>query len=73
MRKMRDEMDLNDRFEEITAMDFRKSPGEVLDSVRLGKTFLITKQGKPMGVISPLPGKQLTIVINGDGSKTYEL
>lgn len=73
MRKIRDDLDLSDKIETITAMELRKTPGEVLDSVRFGKTFILTKQGKPVGVLSPLPGRQLTVIVHKDGSKDYKL
>ena len=38
--------------EEITATDFRKLTGEVLDQAAMGKTFTITKQGNPIVTIS---------------------
>lgn len=61
------------KIETITAMDFRRQPGEILDSVALGKTFVITKQGKPCGVLQPLPGETLTIVVKRDGSMEYSV
>jgi prevent-host-death family protein len=70
MRKISHEIDLRGKFERISATDFRQSPGEVLDSVHLGKTFLITKSGKPWAVIGPLPGP-LTIVVKADGGIDY--
>lgn len=37
--------------ETITAMKFRKSPGEVLQQVALGKIYVITKYGKAIAEI----------------------
>jgi len=36
----------------ITAMDFRKQPGEVLAQAQLGTKFTITKNGKPIAVLT---------------------
>jgi antitoxin (DNA-binding transcriptional repressor) of toxin-antitoxin stability system len=50
---------MSGKIETITATDFRRSPGEVLDSVALGKTFIITKNGHPVARLSQHP-KPLT-------------
>jgi len=62
---------MSQQFEVITAMDFRKQPGEVLDSAALGKTFLITKSGRPIAVLSRPPGEVLTIVVDSNGRVNY--
>lgn len=72
MRKIKQSIVLHDRFEVISATDFRKSPGEVFESVRLGKIFLVTKAGEPIAVISQPPGTTLAIVVEGNGSFRYE-
>lgn len=59
--------------EYITAMDFRKSPGDVLMQARLGKVFVITHQGKPIAVLSKLPGEQLALRFDEKGNVTYVL
>jgi prevent-host-death family protein len=71
MKHIRDEIDLHGKFETITAMDFRRQPGEVLESARLGKTFLITKAGKAIAVLSGLPGEQLSMTFDGKGNVTF--
>jgi len=48
-------------------MDFREGPGDIIQQVRMGKVFLITKAGKPVAVLSPLPGEQLVTLINSKG------
>ena len=63
---------LVDKFETITATDFRMNPGEVFDSVIMGKTFLVTKRGKAVAVISKPPGETLAITIDSKGNTTYE-
>ncbi|MEE8113139.1 MAG: hypothetical protein V3T23_02175 [Nitrososphaerales archaeon] len=51
--KKKGEMDLLlGQHEVITAMDFRKSPGEVFDQVEIGKKFTITRAGKPIALLS---------------------
>ena len=57
--------------EVITAVDFRKSPGDVLMQAQLGKTFVITKQGTPVAVLQQLPGETLVLQISRDGKVTY--
>lgn len=51
MKKIADVRILTGQHEIITAMDFRKSPGEVLLQVTLGKKFTITRNGKAVAVI----------------------
>lgn len=74
MKKIADHVlqQMSEQFEVITAMDFRKQPGEVLDSASLGKTFLITKAGRPVAVLSKPPGEQLSIVVDSKGRVSYE-
>ena len=45
---------INDAPEELTLSDFRKEPGEIIRAVELGKTFTLTKQGRPVAVLSPV-------------------
>lgn len=74
MKKIADHVmqEMGKQFEVITAMDFRKQPGEVLDSAALGKVFVITKAGRPVAVLSKLPGETLTIVVDRKGQISYE-
>jgi hypothetical protein len=39
--------------ETITAMDFRRGPGDVLLQAQMGKVFSITKNGVVVAVLSP--------------------
>ena len=55
MKKIRDEVSLGGKLETITAMDWRRAPGEVLASVALGKRFIITKQGRPVAMLCQPP------------------
>lgn len=72
-KKLRELTPLRGKLDTITAMDFRKQPGEILDSVALGKTFIITKQGKPCALLTQLPGQTLTIVVDPKGQASYSL
>jgi len=73
MRKIKQEVSLQGILETITASELRKQPGEVLDSVALGKAYVVTKQGKPIAIISAPPGQTLTIQARSDGELTYRI
>lgn len=73
MKSIAQEVSLNGRFEMITIGDLRKNPGEVLASVDLGKTFLVTKSGRPIAVLSKPPGETLSMEVRGDGSVHYRV
>ena len=45
-------MDLTGQRETITAMDFRRAPGDVLLQAQMGKTFEITKHGVVIAILS---------------------
>ena len=62
---------LQGQIEEITMMGFRAGPGDVIDSVLMGKTFIITRSGKPMAVLQRLPGERLTMNVDSKGKVTY--
>jgi antitoxin (DNA-binding transcriptional repressor) of toxin-antitoxin stability system len=84
MKNIKDEVSLSGRVETITMMDLRKKPGEVLSSVALGKTFIITRAGKPIAELKKMPEKptikeledilnsqdERRIIIKPDGSLT---
>ena len=38
--------------EKITVMELRQGAGDILDQVELGKTYTITRRGKPVGILS---------------------
>lgn len=44
---------LQGQTETITAMDFRKAPGDVLLQAQMGKTFTITRNGVIVATLSP--------------------
>ncbi len=45
-------MDLTGQRETITAMDFRRSPGDILLQAQMGKVFSVTKNGVVIAIIS---------------------
>lgn len=45
-------MSLAGQVETITAMDFRRTPGDILLQAQMGKTFNITKNGVIIAVLS---------------------
>ena len=55
MKKLRDMVPLDGTSETITVMDLRKSPGEVLEQAAMGKTYTVTKNGKPIVTIKRIP------------------
>lgn len=73
MKKIKDEMPLEGKIETISMMDFRSSPGEVIDSVDYGKTFLIKKGKRIIAVLSKVPGTELTISVDRDRNISYVL
>ena len=73
MKTIKDQLTLNGKIETITAGELRQQPGEVLESVALGKTFVVTKRGSPIAVISKPPGQTLTINVGGSGEITYSI
>ena len=50
--RLKDMKLLQGQTEEITMMALRKGPGDVMDQVQMGKTFIITRSGKAVAVIS---------------------
>lgn len=61
------------KLEQISMTELRSKPGEVIDLVNLGATYLVTKQGKPIAVISKVPGEQLSIEVSSNGTVNYKL
>lgn len=59
--------------EQLTVQELREAPGDVLTQVYLGKVYLITRNGAPIAVLSPLPGEQLAIKYDGQGNVSYGL
>ena len=73
MKSITDEINLAGKIEKITMMELRKNPGEVIDLVSLGKTFILTRSGKEIAIISKPPGVQLSIKVNSMGKISYYL
>lgn len=47
--------------ETITAMDFRRTPGDVLLQAQMGKTFTITKNGVAIATLAPIERNALEL------------
>jgi hypothetical protein len=71
VKRLHNEVTMEGTFEVISLTDFRTRPGEVLQSVELGKTYVIQKYGREIAVLSKPPGTQLIINIASDGSVTH--
>ena len=52
MDKLSRLINLDNQQEEITATQLRSCPGEILTQISMGKTFTVTKNGKPIAVMS---------------------
>ena len=53
MIKLKDEVRLQSKVDTITMMEFRHSPGEIMDKVMYGQTIIVTRSGKPQAMIIP--------------------
>ena len=71
MKKLKDSISFRGQLEEITMMELRGSPGEVLTQTMLGKIFIVTRNGRKCAVLSQLPGELIT-VIDGKGNVSYK-
>jgi prevent-host-death family protein len=71
MKALHEEVSLRGKIENITMSELRARPGEVLQSVELGKVFVVTRNGKQVAVLAPVPGEELVTIIQPDGSKSY--
>jgi antitoxin (DNA-binding transcriptional repressor) of toxin-antitoxin stability system len=67
MKTLSQEVNLSGKFERISISELRNRPGDVLEQVNLGKTFLILKNGKPVAVLSKPPGETLAMEIGSTG------
>lgn len=52
-KKLVNAVNLEGQREEISMMDFRKAPGDVLTQAMLGKVFVITRNGRPVATLGP--------------------
>lgn len=55
MKKLTDMGFLEGEVETITMVDLRRQPGEVFAQAELGKTFIITRAGKPVVQLKKIP------------------
>ena len=63
---------LSDKLFEISMMELRASPGDVMSAVELGATFLVKRAGKVVAVLQKPPAG-LVIIFNEHGEKSYSL
>ena len=52
-KRLEKAVSLSGQTETITAMDFRRGPGDVLLQAQMGKIFHITKHGVTVAVLGP--------------------
>lgn len=72
MKKIRARYSLSpNHCEEITMMELRASPGEVVRYVEMGGAFIITKAGRKIAALVPLSEADLIAEIKSDGKITY--
>ena len=72
MEKLTDSIDLTGQIEEISMMDLRSRPGEIITAVSYGKKYIIKRNNKPLAVLMKLPGERLSIIVNPKGEISYE-
>lgn len=73
MKLIGEMLNLEGKLEVISLTDFRTRPGEVMEQVALGKTYVIERYGKEVGVLSRVPGTQLAMHVARDGRVTHRL
>lgn len=73
MKTLEQEVSLFGKCESISLSEFRSRPGETITSVQLGKVYILTKNGKPIAVLSKVPGESLTEVVAPDGTSSFKL
>lgn len=73
MKRITEEKALKGQQENITMMELRCRPGEVLTQASMGKVFIITSHSKAVAVLSGLPGVTLKTAINKAGVASYEI
>ena len=71
MKRLAEEVSLAGIVDSISMMQFRRTPGEIIRAVELGKTFVITRSGKEIAVLSKPPGEVLTMNVAPDGKVSY--
>lgn len=73
MKTLAEQVKLKRELIKISITDLRKRPGDVIAQVVFGKVFLLTNKGKTVAVLSGVPGEQLAISVNKNGSTDYAL
>lgn len=73
MKHLQREASLQGKCELISITELRARPGDVLAQVELEKTFVITRQGREIAVLSRVPGEQLIMRVDAKGKTTYRL
>jgi hypothetical protein len=73
MKRLSQEISLKGKCEEISLTEFRASPGAVLSMVELGKTFILTRNGQQIAVLSQVPGETLTLAVAADGKIKHKI
>ncbi len=73
MKRITEEKALKGQQENITMMELRARPGEILTQVSMGKVFIITSHGKAVAVLSGLPGVELRTIVDKTGKASYEI
>jgi len=58
---------------QITMMELRSNPGEVIERVRHGLKVTIMKSGKPVAMLVPIPYVSESIVIHPNGTIEGEI
>jgi antitoxin (DNA-binding transcriptional repressor) of toxin-antitoxin stability system len=76
LKRFKDMVNLRGQQDEITMMELRNAPGEVIDQAGCGKTWIITRDGRQLAAIIPLPrvGEpqvELTIKVDKKGRVTF--
>ena len=71
MRRLSEQVTLDGQIDTLTMMELRRHPGEVLDLVKLGQAFVITRNGKEVAVLSKLPGDVLAMDVDKKGNASY--
>ena len=69
MRRLAQQRLLEGREETITLSELRACPGDVFAQVQQGKSFTVTRQGRPIAVIKP---PELTALALGAACRAME-
>ena len=70
--KLTNEVSLDGIVREITMMELRQHPGDVMTAVELGATFVVKRADRIMAVITAPKNTDLIMVIGGSGETSYQ-